>query len=194
MVLWKFEVNGKRETFFMHVSGPEFDACINGKDVSKSRTGYFETVDELIKAYNEALNKSMLESANNDVNTIEETEDYRLIKVELLSDGDMSQECIEYIDNEGKNLGTVSYTIYENGEYHIYTIEVRDDQRRRGIATILMKALQKEVGDNDIYFDTLTPSGKALLDKIAGYDVYETGKLKANKYKGRIKNEDAANR
>ena len=50
----KFEVNGKRETFFMHVSGPEFDACINGKDVSNSRTGYFKTVDELIKAYNEA--------------------------------------------------------------------------------------------------------------------------------------------
>ena len=188
----KFEVNGKRETFFMHVSGPEFDACINGKDVSKSRTGYFKTVDELIKAYNESLNKSMLESANSDVNAIEETEDYKLIKVELSSDGDMSQECIEYIDNEGKNLGTVSYTIYENGEYHIYTIEVRDDQRRKGIATILMKALQREVGDNDIYFDTLTPSGKALLDKIADYDVYEEGKLKANKYKGRIKNEDVA--
>ena len=101
----------------------------------------------------------------------------------------MSQECIEYIDNKGKNLGTVSYTIYKNGEYHIYTIEVRDDQRRKGIATILMRALQREVGDNDIYFDTLTPSGKAQLDKIANYDVYETGKLKANKYKGRIKEE-----
>ena len=126
---------------------------------------------------------------SDDVKTIEETEDYKLLKVRLVSDENMSQECIEYIDSKGKNLGTVSYTIYKNGEYHIYTIEVRDDQRRKGIATILMKALQREVGDNDIYFDTLTPYGKALLDKISDYDVYEKGKLKANKYKGRIKEE-----
>ena len=71
-----------------------------------------------------------IDLSNLNLNLIEETEDYKLIKVKLLSDGDMSQECIEYVDNEGKNLGTVSYTIYGNGEYHIYTIEVRDDQKR----------------------------------------------------------------
>ena len=37
-----------------------------------------------------------------DVKTIEETEDYKLLKVRLVSDENMSQECIEYIDNKGK--------------------------------------------------------------------------------------------
>ena len=146
-------------------------------------------LENLNKKYTD-LTAELKESEEfDDVKTIEETEDYKLLKVRLVSDENMSQECIEYIDNKGKNLGTVSYTIYKNGEYHIYTIEVRDDQRRKGIATILMKALQREVGDNDIYFDTLTHYGKAQLDKIANYDVYETGKLKVNKYKGKIKEE-----
>lgn len=167
---------------------PTYDNCMNFTYLQETQE---KLEQEAIDEFNaEEMNESVNLKESDDFSVIEETEDYKLIKVNLLSDRDMSQECIEYIDNDGKSLGTVSYTIYGNGEYHIYTINVRDGQRRKGIATILMKALQREVGDNDIYFDTLTPSGKALLDKIADYDVYETGKLRANKYKGRIKNEE----
>lgn len=118
---------------------------------------------------------------------ISENDQYRAMLVDLMEDDNTRQEIINCIDKEGKIIGSVSYTIYkDSNEYHVYNIVVSPEYRRKGVGTFLLKSLQDVVGDNDIYFDTLTPSGKALLDKIASYDKYEDGELGANLYKGKI--------
>ena len=118
---------------------------------------------------------------------VSENDQYRAMLVDLMEDDNTKQEIINCIDKEGKIIGSVSYTIYkDSNEYHVYNIVVSPEYRRKGVGTFLLKSLQDVVGDNDIYFDTLTPSGKALLDKIASYDKYKEGKLGANLYKGKI--------
>ena len=118
---------------------------------------------------------------------VSENDQYRAMLVDLMEDDNTKQEIINCIDKEDKIIGSVSYTIYkDSNEYHVYNIVVSPKYRRKGVGTFLLKSLQDVVGDNDIYFDTLTPSGKALLDKIASYDKYKEGKLGANLYKGKI--------
>lgn len=118
---------------------------------------------------------------------VSENDQYRAMLVDLMEDDDTKQEVINCINREDKIIGSVSYTIYkDSNEYHVYNIVVSPEYRRKGVGTFLLKSLQDVVGDNDIYFDTLTPSGKALLDKIASYDKYKEGKLGANLYKGKI--------
>lgn len=118
---------------------------------------------------------------------VSENDQYRAMLVDLMEDDNTKQEIINCIDKEDKIIGSVSYTIYkDSNEYHVYNIVVSPEYRRKGVGTFLLKSLQDVVGDNDIYFDTLTPSGKALLDKIASYDKYKEGKLGANLYKGKI--------
>lgn len=118
---------------------------------------------------------------------VSENDQYRAMLVDLMEDDDVKQEVINCINKEDKTIGSVSYTIYkDSNEYHVYNIAVSPEYRRKGVGTFLLKSLQDIVGDNDIYFDTLTPSGKALLDKIASYDKYKEGKLGANLYKGKI--------
>ena len=118
---------------------------------------------------------------------VSENDQYRAMLVDLMEDDNTKQEIINCIDKEDKIIGSVSYTIYkDSNEYHVYNIVVSPEYRRKGVGTFLLKSLQDVVGDNDIYFDTLTPSGKALLDKIASYDKYKEGKLDANLYKGKI--------
>ena len=118
---------------------------------------------------------------------VSENDQYRAMLVDLMEDDNTKQEIINCIDKEDKIIGSVSYTVYkDSNEYHVYNIVVSPEYRRKGVGTFLLKSLQDVVGDNDIYFDTLTPSGKALLDKIASYDKYKEGKLGANLYKGKI--------
>lgn len=56
--------------------------------------------------------------------------------------------------------------LFNKDKIQVGHIEVNEKYRRQGIATSLYKKLQKEAGDNDIYFGELTKDGKKLLDKI----------------------------
>ena len=48
--------------------------------------------------------------------------------------------------------------------------------------------MQNIVGDNDIYFDTLTEEGEKLINKTASKkEVYKRGLYNTPFYKGRIK-------
>ena len=133
----------------MHVSGPEFDACINGKDVSNSRTGYFKTVDELIKAYNEVLNKSMLESAEID-------NDPDLDADQVQADVDYWTDVDEANTEDVTGMEPVGvYTVSNSMAIYVYQIEYDiEDRVLAGDSSDETKAKWRDViyGDGEAYF------------------------------------------
>jgi hypothetical protein len=72
---------------------------------------------------------------------------------------------------DGEHAGTLLYAVYE-GNPSVTSIEVPESMRRRGIATLLVIALQDEYPDIAIEFGGLTDLGAALLNSFE-WDVRE---------------------
>ena len=138
--------------------------------------GWFEKPDEEIdvnKVMNKKIRNQILDKRDN------------IKTINLIENG--KDKTVEKIINDKNNrvIGTVGYLV-ENGEYSIYRIDVDENYRRKGIATKLMKSVQREAGDKYINLGTLTEDGKKLMNSIAILEE-STGLLGAKIYKGKIK-------
>ena len=138
--------------------------------------GWFEKPDEEIdvnKVMNKKIRNQILDKRDN------------IKTINLIENG--KDKTVEKIINDKNNrvIGTVGYLV-ENGEYSIYRIDVDENYRRKGIATKLMKSVQREAGDKYINLGTLTEDGKKLMNSIAILEE-STVLLGAKIYKGIIK-------
>lgn len=116
---------------------------------------------------------------NNKIINVENTDDIEGTKFYSLLSKNEATGIVE---------GSLDYRKTENNEYHIERTNVMKDYRRKGVATGLLKEMQNIVGDNDIYFDTLTEEGEKLINKVASKkEVYKRGSYNIPFYKGRIK-------
>lgn len=93
--------------------------------------------------------------------------------------------------NTNAEVGFIKYKeVYDNSRtsytsrINIDEIVVKDNYRRKGIATQLYKEVQRRAGNEDIYFGELTPKGKKLIEKIGTITKKEDGKYPD--YWGRI--------
>ena len=151
--------------------------------------GWFELSDD--KVYDSVKNKTPKQKAKqiDDYNNKEIYEKYNLYTTE--SDG-LTEYPLKTIsiknENTGIYEGRLEYWENENKEIHIERTNVFKEYQRKGLATMMLKELQKRAGDNDIYFDTLTKDGEKLINKVASKkEIYKTGINNKPYYKGRIK-------
>lgn len=150
--------------------------------------GWFELPDDQV--YDNIKNKTPKQKAKmiDDYNNKDLYEKYNIFDIETDVFGDKELRTIT-IKNENTKIyeGSLDYSKYNN-EYHVERTNVFNDYRRKGLATIMLKELQKKVGDNDIYFDMLTPDGEKLINKIASKkEIYKKGLGNTPYYKGRIR-------
>jgi hypothetical protein len=66
---------------------------------------------------------------------------------------------------DDNNVATLEFSIF-NDEPYVNMIKVKDDYKRRGIATILMKELQRRFPETEIHMGMLTPEGTKLIESI----------------------------
>ena len=83
-------------------------------------------------------------------------------------------------------MGQLDYKVNDK-EVMVRMIKTYDQFKRRGIATKLLKDLQKEIGNKEINFHLVTQDGQKLLDKIANITEKRKDKYGQTYYKGKIK-------
>ena len=69
------------------------------------------------------------------------------------------------IDKDNINVGSISYSIYDN-EISVQYIQTLPSERRKGIASAMAKELQRLNPNKEILWGGLTPQGSKFLDKL----------------------------
>lgn len=138
--------------------------------------GWFEIPDEEVD-----INRIMNKKIRNQV--LDKRDGITTIELAINGKDKTMQKIIT--DNNNLTIGSVTYLV-EKGNYSVYRIDVNELYRKRGIATKLMKSVQREAGNKDINFGTLTSDGEKLISKIATINKIEDGLLGSKVYIGKI--------
>lgn len=88
--------------------------------------------------------------------------------------GDQMDLTMDLVSPEGQRLGRVDYSVYD-GQPAIQMIEVAPEFRRQGVATELLRNLQREYPDQEIDWGSLTSEGSQLYNNTRFVDVDQTG-------------------
>jgi len=113
--------------------------------------------------------------------------DIEIKTYELQRDGNDIYKSKYLIDKKTRiTMGQLDYKVNDK-EVMVRMIKTYDQFKRRGIATKLLKDLQKEIGNKEINFHLVTQDGQKLLDKIANITEKRKDKYGQTYYKGKIK-------
>lgn len=113
--------------------------------------------------------------------------DIEIKTYELQRDGNDIYKSKYLKDKSTKiTMGQLDYKVNDK-EVMVRMIKTYDQFTRRGVATKLLKDLQKEIGDKEINFHLVTKDGQKLLNKIANITEKRIDKYGATYYKGKIK-------
>jgi len=117
-------------------------------------------------------NTSLNESKNNSLNI-----EYRINHIDNIS-GQNDWNVIATIN--GNIIGVIDFTTY-NDDVAIKMIEISDEFKRKGIATNLVKLIQKEYPTTEIDFGMLTDDGGMLLRKLRESNILYVDQHKKNR-------------
>lgn len=109
---------------------------------------------------------------------INDTEDIK-IETHTLNAYSGQTDMIKQAIKNNKAVGYLQYAVYEDEPY-IQLIKVDENYRRQGIATMLLKDLQKDFPNTNINVGMMTEEGKQLFGKVS--------KTKSNPVYTRYKN------
>lgn len=87
------------------------------------------------------------------------------IRTESIGSHHGQSDMIMIASLNDNNVGTLEFTIF-NDEPYVNMIKVKEEYRRRGIATLLMKELQKKFPDTEIHIGMTMPEGNKLIESI----------------------------
>ena len=80
-------------------------------------------------------------------------------------------------DKSGNEIGMVVYFIQSVGNVHVDSIKTEETERRQGIATAMVKELQKKYPNSKIIWGYIsTKAGKVLYSKLKKLNIIETDK------------------
>lgn len=87
------------------------------------------------------------------------------IRIESVGSHHGQSDLVMIASIDNNDVGTLEFSVF-NDEPYVNMIKVKDNYRRRGIATMLMKELQREYPDTEIHMGMSTEDGSKLIKSL----------------------------